>query len=119
MKLSSIAIAAIFLLSSVARPAEVGLATTKANVPVEISFTAERNYGDPFRDVTLDVVFTQPAGAVLRVPAFWAGGNKWKVRYSSQQIGVHRWKSECRQAGDAGLDGATGVIEVAPYKGDN
>jgi hypothetical protein len=92
---------------------------TQANVPVEISFTAEGSYDDPFRDVSLDVVLTQPDGTLLRVPAFWAGGNKWKVRYASPLTGVHRWRSESRPAGDTGLDGASGVVEIAPYRGDN
>ena len=42
-------------------------ATSQANVPLEIKFTAQRAHPDPFNEVTLDVIFTDPEGAVLRV----------------------------------------------------
>src|SRR6266849_4208470 len=76
---------------------------TEANVPVEITFTAEHARADAFNELTLDVTFTDPAGAARKVPAFWAGGEKWKVRYASAIVGVHRWRSECSDASDAGL----------------
>ena len=37
---------------------------------VEIAFTASRDYGNPFHDVTLDVLFDTPQGQTLKVPAF-------------------------------------------------
>lgn len=73
---------------------------TEANVPCEIAFTAQRMHADPSQSVVLDVVFTDPAGQVRRVPAFWAGGSTWKVRYASPLIGKHRWQSVCNVAED-------------------
>ena len=92
---------------------------TQANVPVEITFIAQRPHTDPFNDVTLDVQFTAPDKTVKAVPAFWAGGTSWKVRYSSALTGVHRWRSVSSDTQDAGLQGATGVVEVTPYRGSN
>ena len=92
---------------------------TAANVPVEISFVAQRPHADPFHDVTLDVVFTDPAGAVKKVPAFWAGGDRWKVRYASPLVGTHRWRSAANDAEDKGLDEREGTVEVAAYDGNN
>ncbi|MCP5522459.1 MAG: DUF4038 domain-containing protein [Verrucomicrobiales bacterium] len=92
---------------------------TQANVPVEITFTAQRPVLDPFNEVTLDVTFTPPSGPVLKVPAFWAGANRWKVRYASPLTGTHRWQTECSDAQDAGLHDVAGVVEVTPYTGDN
>ena len=92
---------------------------TAAHVPVEITLTARQPHADPFNDVTVDVLFTDPGGALRRVPAFWAGGSLWKVRYASQLAGRHRWHSECGDAKDKGLHGVAGVVEVAPYRGDN
>jgi len=94
-------------------------AETQANVVTEISLTAKRHYADPFNEVTLDVVFTDPQSRKLRVPAFWAGGNLWKVRYASPVIGTHVFRSECSERADAGLHGVTGKIEVRPYTGRN
>ena len=53
---------------------------TETNVMIELPFTSTEAHKDPFNDVTLDVVFTDPNGKDFRVPAFWAGGTTWKVR---------------------------------------
>ncbi len=90
-----------------------------ANVPVEITLTAQLPHVDPFNEITLDVAFTDPAGTTRKVPAFWAGGNQWKVRYASPLTGAHRWQNVCSDAQDAGLHGAVGSVEVTPYTGDN
>ena len=68
--------------------------TTSANVPVEIAFSAQRAHADPFNEINLDVRFVAPDGSELKVPAFWAGGANWKVRYASGSTGTHRWRSE-------------------------
>jgi hypothetical protein len=100
-------------------PARADDAATPANVPVEIALTSTVDRGDPFKDVTLDVVFRTPSGRSMRVPAFWAGGRTWKVRYASGEVGAHPYKSECNDAADAALHGVQGRVEVRPYTGDN
>ena len=95
------------------------LQTTPANVVTELAFTARSEHKDPFNDITLDALFTQPGGAVLRVPAFWAGGDVWKVRYASPVLGVHHFKTDCSDKTDAGLNGVEGAVDITPYHGDN
>ena len=92
---------------------------TDANVPIEIALTAQRPHADPFHDVTLDVQVTAPDGTAQKVPAFWAGGTAWKVRYASPQTGLHRWRSSCSDPQDAGLHGVEGTLDVQPYRGEN
>lgn len=92
---------------------------TPANVMVELPLAAKNSYRDPLHDVILDVVFTDPAGHEARVPAFWAGGNLWKVRYASPLTGTHSFRSQCSPETDAGLNGVTGTVEVTAYQGDN
>ncbi|HSV74731.1 MAG TPA: DUF4038 domain-containing protein [Chthonomonadales bacterium] len=92
---------------------------TQANVPVEIALRAMAPHADPFNDVTVDLVFLAPDGAVRRVPAWWAGGDVWRARYASHAAGEHRWWSECSAAGDPGLHDVRGVVEVTPYEGEN
>ncbi len=92
---------------------------TEANVMVEFTLKAERAYTDPFNDLKLDVVFTDPLAKELRVPAFWVGGNVWRLRYASPVIGVHRFRSECSARQDGGLQGITGTVTVKPYRGKN
>ena len=90
--------------------------TSEANVPVEIAFHAAAQQPEPFANVALDVVFTDPAGAQRTVPAFWAGGDDWKVRYASPVIGSHRYRT---RSNGPGLDGREGVVDVVPYAGPN
>src|SRR5687768_1512811 len=92
---------------------------TQANVMIEIPFTAAEKYADPFNDVTLDVTFSDPNGKDFRVPAFWAGGSTWKVRYASAVVGTHRFRSESSTANDKGLHGVAGSVEIKPYAGKN
>jgi len=92
---------------------------TEANVTLEISLQAQRPHQDCFNDLTVDVVFTDPAGRHLRVPAFWAGRNIWKVRYASSVIGQHRFVSESSDVSDKGVHGIKGRVEIRPYTGDN
>lgn len=92
---------------------------TDTNVPCEITFTAQHPHADPFMEVVLDVLFTDPAGQARKVPAFWAGGATWKVRYASPLVGKHSWHSECNAADDTGLHGIAGTVEIKRFRGDN
>ena len=92
---------------------------TQANVVVELMFTAHQTYRYPFNDVTLDVLFTDPQGHESRVPAFWDGGNTWKVRYASPVPGKHTYRTICSIQSDDGLQNMTGAVEITPYKGSN
>ena len=92
---------------------------TEANLMAEVSFESATHYADPFGGVTLDAVFTTPDGRLLRVPAFWAGGHTWRVRYSSPIPGKHRFRTECNDEANAALHGVTGEIEVEAYTGSN
>ncbi|HEY3857812.1 MAG TPA: DUF4038 domain-containing protein [Verrucomicrobiae bacterium] len=94
-------------------------AKTQANVMTELTFTAKHSHTDPFNNVTLDVVFTDPHGRELRVPAFWDGGNIWKVRYASPEIGTHVFRTQCSDVSDKGLNGVTGKVPIRPYTDSN
>lgn len=85
----------------------------------EIAFTAQTEHLDPSLSLRLDVLFTTPSGAQLRVPAFWAGGKTWKVRYSSGETGKHTYVTVCSDSSDAGLHAVEGSLDVTPYTGDN
>ena len=98
---------------------ESPIARTPANRMVEIVFTATQDYRDAFHEVTLDTLFDTPQGQTLRVPAFWAGGRAWKVRYASPLVGTHRWRSVCSMTADRGLHDLSGTVTVDPYRGEN
>ena len=111
--------ATVFFASTRCSFAASGIPQTEANVMVEITLTAEKPHPDPFRQVNLDVVFTDPAGKQKTVPAFWAGGDTWRVRYASSLTGTHGYRSDCSADDDPGLHGVEGRIEIKPYSGRN
>ncbi len=102
-----------------AGPAAVVAKTTPANVMAELTFESAKVYADPFNEAQLDVVFVDPSKREFRVPAFWAGGKTWRVRYSSATPGIHRYETQCSDKSNTGLHGKKGTIEVGPYQGKN
>ncbi len=86
--------------------------TCRANHVAEWSFRAAVERADPFNDVTLDLIVTEPNGRDRVIPAFWAGGSAWRARYASPSPGRHRWRTWCSDAGDAGLHGLDGELEI-------
>lgn len=42
-------------------------------VVTEWAYTSRKSYADPYNEVQLDVIFTDPEGKEYRMPAFWAG----------------------------------------------
>jgi hypothetical protein len=89
------------------------------NCVVELKLESAAAYADPFNDVEVSAAFTAPDGSQLVVPAFWAGGRVWKVRYASPHLGRHAWRTVCSDGSNSGLHGAEGVVEVQPYEGPN
>lgn len=92
---------------------------TKQNRLTQWSFHSGRAYADPFNDVALDVDITGPTGQTQRVPAYWAGGNTWSVRYASPHAGKYTYQSICSDEENPDLHDQTGQIEIAPYEGDH
>ncbi|MBC7327777.1 DUF4038 domain-containing protein [bacterium] len=91
----------------------------RQNCPIEITFETTRKYDDPFNDVEVEVIFTEPDGKERIVPAFWAGDSCWKVRYASARVGLHRWRSVCSDSTNSDLNGREGMLEILPYEGNN
>ncbi|MBI4165754.1 MAG: DUF5060 domain-containing protein [Acidobacteria bacterium] len=55
----------------------------------EWSIDSGKSYADPFNEVELDVVFSDTDGHEWRVPAFWGGGQTWRVRGAPQSGPIH------------------------------
>lgn len=90
-----------------------------ANQVAEIVFTSSRGYPDAFNEVELDVLITAPDGQRRRVPAFWAGGHTWKVRYASGLVGMHTYRTVCSDTSNPALHDVTGALTVRRYTGKN
>ena len=91
----------------------------ETNRVAEIALVSEKTYANPFTEIRLDAIVTQPDGNQLRVPAFWAGGNRWCFRYASSQPGQVVWRTECSDAANPKLHGVEGKLDVVAYAGDN
>ena len=89
------------------------------NCVTEWSFASSKAYDDPFNEITLDVIFTDPDGHEHCVPAFWAGEGNWRIRYSSSKLGIHNWRSVCSDTANSGLHNLAGKLEIKPYDGKN
>jgi len=91
----------------------------EANRAAEITLVSEKTYPNPFMGVELHAAVTPPDGSPLRVPAFWAGGERWCFRYASSQVGQHAWRTECSDKSNAKLHRVEGKLEVVAAAGDN
>ncbi len=89
------------------------------NCAMEWSYSSAKAYRDPFNEVDLDVVFQSPSGHELRVPAFWAGEQTWRVRFAPAEAGRYSFRTVCTDSSNTDLHGRRGVLEVAPYSGGN
>jgi hypothetical protein len=91
----------------------------EANRVAEIRVVSDKPYENSFVDLELDAVVAAPDGTRLQVPAFWAGGDAWVVRYASNVTGTHAWTLECSDTGNPRLHGVKGTIDVVPGRDDN
>lgn len=89
------------------------------NCMIEWSYTSETAYSDPFNDIELSAVITEPDGHQITVPAFWAGGNTWRVRYASPKMGIHHVSSFCSDRTNKSLHGREQDIRIGRYDGGN
>ena len=92
---------------------------TVQNCVFESSLESEKAYPDPFNDIELSVVFTEPDKEEKIVPAFWSGENTWRVRYASSKIGRHTFRTVCSDTSNFSLHNQKGELEVIPYEGEN
>ncbi len=92
---------------------------TRRHCVTEWSFTSGKGYLDPFNEVELNVIITDPDGQQITVPAFWAGERTWRVRFAPRQIGQYTFRTVCSDTSNSDLHGQTGTILAARYDGIN
>jgi hypothetical protein len=109
-----------FLALSAAAPFSAAVAQSRfalARTVAEWPFTASRPHASP-DELEVDVVFRGPSGE-HRVPAYWAGGSEWRVRFAAPAPGRYNYATVCSDPADTGLHGRTGTLDTAPYNGAN
>ncbi len=80
----------------------------------EITLHAERTYAHPFEDVDVTAMFSGPKGVTLRRPAFWDGGDTWRIRFAPTAPGNWTYVTTCSNAVDLGLNQVKGQIHAIP-----
>lgn len=83
----------------------------------EITLASDKTYADPFGDVDVDLVLVGN-GLKYTVPAFWDGGNTWKVRFVCPSDGEWKFETVCTDSENSGLHGRTGVVNCKAYDGE-
>ncbi len=87
--------------------------------PVELTFTSDQNYANPYTDVEVFVHFRHESGVEIVRPGFWDGENRWKVRFASPlRAGSWQWQSVSAPC-DPGLHGQNGILHVETVEPSN
>ncbi len=87
--------------------------------PVEVTFTSSTTYDNPHRDVQVDVYFTGPGDREIQVAGFWNGGRTYQARFAPPEAGRWSFRTQASDSANGGLHHQEGVIDVAPYTGDD
>jgi hypothetical protein len=82
----------------------------------ELTFTASRQYSNPYTDATVWVDLTGPHFH-KRVYGFWDGGATFRVRFVATEPGVWRWRSASTPA-DPGLAGKSGAFTAVAWSAE-
>lgn len=104
---------------SLPRPSHAQAIEAVKHGPVEWSLTSSKSHANPFSDVDVDAIVRDPDGIKVRIPAFWAGAQTWRVRYAPAKLGTHTWRSVSSDPTDTGLHGQQGTIVAHSYDGAN
>ena len=93
------------------RKAVLGLGY-QVNEATTFSLTAGRTYDNPYTEISVNALFEGPNGEKITVPAYWAGGTTFNVRFAPTSVGTWTYTTACTNAEDKGLHGKTGSFEV-------
>ena len=85
---------------------------------IELEFTADQDYENPYTEVEMWADFEHEDGMQLRRPAFWDGGRSFKVRFASPlEVGKWAWTTSANVADD-GLRNQSGILEASEATGE-
>ena len=83
----------------------------------EITLMSSKTYAHPFEDLELEATFTGPGGITIVRPAFWDGGNIWKIRFAPTVTGNWTMSTSCSDKGNKKLNNFVQTIQCVPYTG--
>ncbi|SHI47246.1 apiosidase-like domain-containing protein [Pseudozobellia thermophila] len=87
---------------------------------LEITLASKEEYKNPYTDVEVWALFYDEQNREFKRPAFWDGGNIWKIRFAPTTANTSwKWTSFASNKNDAGLHGQTGIFRSVPHSGTN
>lgn len=86
---------------------------------IEWNYTSNKVRLDPFNEIELDIVITHEDGESWVVPAFWGGGQEWRVRFAAPKCGVYTAISSCSDSSDEQLHQIKKNLLITQYVGNN
>ncbi len=89
----------------------------EAWVANEILLTSDVWYDDPFNDADVDLVLTNGTDTYT-IPAFWDGGNIWRVRFVCPSAGIWTYTTKCTDTENAGLHNVESTVICTEYTGE-
>lgn len=84
----------------------------------EIKLTSTKKYVSPFNEVEVIAIFTGPDNQIIHRPAFWDGGNTWKIRFAPTATGVWKMTTTCNDNSNKALHNITQSITCKLYSGN-
>jgi len=86
------------------------------NEVLEWNYISSKARIDPFNEIQLDIHITDKEGKSWVIPAFWGGGQEWRVRFSAPEAGIFKVVSKCTDPTDYRLHGIKMILTVTPSK---
>ena len=90
----------------------------EVNTVFEASFESSKDYNNPFMEAEMDVVFSK-GEQEWKIPAFWDGGRRWKVRFAAPEVGEYTYQATATDKSNKGLNTAKQTLTVTEYTGNN
>jgi hypothetical protein len=107
------------VVSATLRPGHGEELVAVCGMPTEWAYESGKQYTDPFNQVDVDAIITLPNGEQEKVPAFWAGGSAWRIRYSPPIPGVYNVRSMSSDHKNQELHDVKLTLHVDSYSGNN
>ena len=83
----------------------------------EITLVSDKVYSDPFNEADVELLLWGN-GRLYKIPAFWDGGNIWRVRFACPTEGIWYFETVCTDSENLSLHKVTGKVNCREYSGE-
>jgi hypothetical protein len=120
MRISHLSILLVLAIIGCKTTEQIALPEVPQWMTYEIDLESTVDYNNPYTEVEVYASFTNEAGETFTRPAFWDGGQSWKIRFAPpDDHSVWSWTTQATNADDSGLHRRSGQLRSVPYTGEN